>query len=390
MYPYLSRVLSVEAFGLFGFSMTFVVLFQVIVEYGFMISATGRIASSPDDPQFVGRVISTTMLAKSLLVIVSVIAFTCTAVSVDMVRAHLLVVGLFFLNSITGALLPDFYFRGVEQMRSIALRALVSRAASVAVIFVVVHGDNELALVPAALLLGNLLSVALGFIAILRAGIALPTPRFGDALISLREGVGFFASRVAASVNQSAGSIVLGLRFAPNSSAVAQFTGAVRISSAAELAVIPVSDAIYPRMVRSRDYILFKKVYFAGIGLWLLCCGVVFLWAKEICVIILGAPYAPAGDLLRVLVVGTFFAYSSNLLGYPALAPIGLANQANIALLVSSVITVMVYLILWRVDSISARSVCVVVALTNIVVFLYRVGFFLTFRARWLPYSRRS
>ena len=34
LFPFLSRTLSVENFGLVGFSMSFVLIFQMIVEYG--------------------------------------------------------------------------------------------------------------------------------------------------------------------------------------------------------------------------------------------------------------------------------------------------------------------------------------------------------------------
>ncbi|HFI2665000.1 TPA: oligosaccharide flippase family protein, partial [Streptococcus suis] len=49
LFPYLSRVLSVEKFGLVGFSMSFVLIFQMIVEYGFSISGTAQIAKYQSD-----------------------------------------------------------------------------------------------------------------------------------------------------------------------------------------------------------------------------------------------------------------------------------------------------------------------------------------------------
>lgn len=363
--------------------MSFVVIFQVVVEYGFMITATAQIAASRTEPDVVGRVVATTMLAKFGLVLVTAVAFACTAFVVPMVRDHLLVVSLFLISAVTTAIIPDFYFRGVERMRSIALRAVGSKILALVLILILVRGDEHLALVPASLAAGNLLASALGFVAIRRDGVRLPSPRIRDALTSLRAGAAFFGSRVAASVNQAAGVFVLGLVYAPASAAMAQFAGASRIASAGELAVIPISDSIYPHMVRTRDYRLFWRVYLGGLALWFLGCFGVFLWAEDICAIILGEPFAPAGELLRILAVGVFIAYSSNLFGYAALTPLGLARHANYALFVGAGVTLCSYSALSIMGVVQPATVCTVVVVSQAAIFLYRFGVFLVHRSRW-------
>jgi len=383
IFPYLARVLSVEAFGLVGFSMTFVLVFQVVVEYGFMISATAEISARRDDRHAIGRIIATTMLAKLILGTIAVAAFFAAAAVVPTVRDHMGIVGLFLVASILAAMLPDFYFRGTERMRPIGVRALVSRSLAIVLIIALVHDDYDLALVPIALGCGNILAIALGFAWIARAKIPLPRPTLRDALRSLRDGAGFFASRVAASVNQSAGSFVLGLQFTPTSQAMGLFAGASRIASAGELAVTPIADAVYPHMIARRDYSMFWRVYVRGLALWTIGCAAVVVWAKPICTLVLGEEFAGAAGTLRILTIGVFFAYSSTMFGYAALSPLSLAKHANTALVVSATWTVVAFSVLWASGRVEPTSVAIVVASASIVTLAYRFAIFMGHREQW-------
>ena len=57
LFPYLSRVLSVEGFGLIGFSTSLCLVFQMIVEYGFQISTTATVSVNRDDKGRVSTIV---------------------------------------------------------------------------------------------------------------------------------------------------------------------------------------------------------------------------------------------------------------------------------------------------------------------------------------------
>lgn len=380
IFPYLSRVLSLESFGTFGFSMSFVVLFQTIVEFGFMISATAEVSKCSQDKLHIGRVISRTMAAKLLLLLASVSIFLVIGNLVPAVKENFLLVFLFLTSGFITALIPDFYFRGVERMRSIALRSLVSKSVSLFLIFSLVKDDSSLILVPIFLALGNLVALGSAIILIRRDGIGFQPVTFASIWQTIVEGLGYFWSRVAASVNQTASSWFLGVNFAPASATMGQFTGATRISSAGELAAIPISDALYPHMLRTRDYSLFKRAYFVGLTVWSIGCSLVFIFSEELCVLLLGSQYSGTGTLLRILVVGTFFAYSSNMFGYVALAPLGKAHLANYSLLFTASFTLIVLGLLSAGGEINAVNVCVTVTAGHIINFLFRFTSFMRFR----------
>lgn len=390
LYPYLSRTLTVENFGLVGFSMSFVLIFQVIVEFGFMISATALIARHRSNSEKVSEIISATMLAKLILVIVSLLLFLALSLIIPMVRAHFLIVFLFFTSSIITAMLPDFFFRGIERMQSITIRTVGAKLVSLLIVILFMKNDSQILLVPISLIIGNCASLIIAFVTMTTAGIQLRRVPIHDVILSIKGSLLFFFSRLAVSINGSLGAFFLGLKFLPTSIEVGIFAGATRLSSAGEMMLAPIIDSIYPHMVNKRDYGLFKKALIYGTGLWLITCLLVFIFADMICSIILGPKYLVAGDYLRVLLISMFFAFPNMMLGFPALSPIGKAKHANIGNFVSTGINVIACIILWLTGNISLISICQVITLSNVTMLMYRGTMFYKFRQLIVIKSPRS
>jgi O-antigen/teichoic acid export membrane protein len=348
------------------------VLFQVIVEFGFMISATATISEHRLDSKKVSEIVSVTMYAKAILVMASVVLFVLSAIIIPMVRDHILIVSLFLVSSLLAAMLPDFFFRGIEKMKTITIRTVAIRALSILLIVTFVHNESQIMLIPVAFIVSNLLALVFTIITMGRTDAKLRRVQARQAVNSIRESSMFFFSRLAVGVNQSIGAFLIGLKFSPTSIETGIFAGASRISLASEMMLAPVSDSLYPHMVNKKDYRLFKRIIIFGGMIWFFACSIAFVFANDICRIILGSEYATAGDLLRILLFGNFMAFFSNMFGYNALVPIGKSDHANIALLVSAGVSLIVFGALWLMDSINLISVCIVIALSNFVVFGYR------------------
>jgi O-antigen/teichoic acid export membrane protein len=367
----------VENFGLIGFSMSYVMIFQVIVEFGFMISATASIAINRSNSEKVSEIVSTIMYAKIILAAASAVLFFISALFVPMLREHLLIVSLFFISAILSAMLPDFFFRGIEKMKTITIRTVIIKSLSLLLIVLFVHDEAHIILIPISFIVGNFLAVFATFVAMEKTGVKLRRVQAKDALQSIRESLLFFLSRLAVSVNQSLGAFFLGLRFTPTSFETGIFSGASRLSMAGEMMLPPMTDSIYPHMINKKDYLLFYKALIVGTLLWLVLCVLVFIFARQACSIILGPDYAVAGDYLRVLLFGNFIAFPNMMLGYNALSPIGQAKHANIAILIAAGINVVACTTLWAMDSISLMSICVVLTLSNLWMLIYRGSMFI-------------
>lgn len=380
LFPYLSRVLSVEKFGLIGFSTSFCLVFQMIVEYGFQISMTAKISIYRDDKNKISQIISTMVSGKAILATISLIGFLLCFLFVDMIQDHFLIVFFFFIDAIIKAFLPDAYFRGIEQMRAITVRTVLIKSGILIATLLFLKNDDGLIIYPISMIVCDAIALIWAFALIYKGQVKLIRSTFGEISSALKESFWFFVSRISVSINGSLGAIFLGISFLPDSFEVGIFSGATRISTAGEQLVPPIGDALYPFMVKKKDYSLFYKVVLIGGITWFLGCLMIFILAPSLCMIILGSKYVLAGVYLRVLMIGVFFGFFSFMFGYPALSPIGKATYANIAIMVSACVNLIVCTILWGTGNITVLSVCAVLSTSNIVIFMFRFCFFMKFR----------
>lgn len=376
LFPFISRILSVEGFGLVGFAMTFAMIFQSIVDFGFMISATAKISSNRSNVSEISKTVSEVVTAKILLCIIAIAVFLVSANFIDIVSDNFNILLLFVFSSIVAALIPEFYFRGIEQMKNIAIRSISTKSLAIIVVLCFVESDVDLLLIPTAFLAANLISMVWAFCDIFSKKINIKLTGFISAFKEIKDGLMFFFSRICVNINSSIGAFVLGVVFSPNSYELGIYAAALRIASAGEMLLLPVSDSLYPHMINKKDYKLFWRIYLRGVLVWFLCCSFVFVLAPDICGLLFGENYRVAGDYLRILLLGTFMAFSSNMFGYNALSPIGLALHANFAIVFSMVFNFIFSLLLLQYGFVSVLTVCILVATNNLLIFSYRYYFF--------------
>lgn len=385
MFPYLSRVLSVGTFGVIGYATSVCTIFQMIVEYGFQISTTAEIALNKRDVGAVSNIISTMTCSKLVLAVLSFAVFGVCCLFVGSMREQALALSLFLTDSIVKALLPDSYFRGIERMGEITVRSVAVRSGILVGTLLLVKGDSTFCFYPAVMIACDAAALIWAFLLMRRDGVTLRKVGGLEVLSAIRNGFWYFLSRISVSINGSLGSLFLGTGFGSSSFVMGIYSGATRLSTAAEQMISPIGDALYPSMMNQRDYRLFFRTVLGGGAVWLTGCMGVAAIAAPLCEFILGSQYAAAGDALRILMVGVAFGFFSNLFGYPALSPLGLAKQANIGIMVSTVVSLTIFVVLWATGGIGLISVCTIVSAMNAISFAYRfIVFCLVWKKRGL------
>lgn len=380
--PYLSRVLSVEAFGVIGFATSLCLIFQMIIEYGFQISTTATVSLNRDDKRQVSKIISNMTCAKLVLAVLSIVLFVLCSFAMESIREHVIIVSLFFVDAIIKALLPDAYFRGIERMKDITIRAVGAKSGILIIVVLFVKSDASLILYPSAMIICDLIALMWAFWLLWRDGLRIAKISVREVLFAIKQSFWYFISRISVSVNSSLGSLFLGTQFSPNSIQMGLYSGATRISTAGEQMIPPVGDALYPSIMKSKDFRLFSRILAFGGVAWGIICLFVSIFSTPLCIIILGSQYADAGQLLRILMVGVFVGFFSYMFGYPALSPIGKATWANLAIMISAVINLTICSVLWFANAISPLSVAIVFSTSNIWTFLVRFSAFMFFRPK--------
>ena len=125
--PYLVRVLGVENFGLVNFSLSIIMYFNILVSFGFELSATREISLHRDNLEKVSEIFSTVMLIKALLLFVSFLILSFLLFLNETFNANIELYYITFLLVLGNFLFPSWFFQGMERMEYITYINLIFR-----------------------------------------------------------------------------------------------------------------------------------------------------------------------------------------------------------------------------------------------------------------------
>ncbi len=310
--PYLSRVLSVEHFGLIAFATSFNWYFITLVEYGFNLTATRRIAIYRDDPAKVSHIFSSVMAAKALLTVLGFVLMIVIVMATPKLRPNLPLFTISYMAVLGDLLFPLWLFQGLQKMENLIWRDLCAKCLSLGLIFAFVHRDSDYLLAAgfqagATVLAGILGLVTVPFLTPARWVL----PSMQETVTALREGWSVFLSMAAMSLTSSTNILILGLRSGP--AEVAFYTAAGRLIVALRMLILPLVTALYPHIshmahVSREDAVTFLRKYALALSIpFLAGSAVLFLGASPIIRIIYGSKYIPSIPLFRILAFSPFF-----------------------------------------------------------------------------------
>ncbi len=370
---YQSRVLGMELLGTLGAAQYTTNFFQIFIDFGFILSATAEVSRQRDDKKALSRVLTSVVLAKTAFIAISfavLFLFVAPGLKDD---KEVLTYVLFLVGTALNSFLPDFMYRGLEQMTTITVRAVSIRAFATAMIFLFIHAPGDYYLVPLFTALGNagaLVFVYWHLFCKIKVGFCRVT--LGQVWREIRYSFQFFVSQAVTSVYSNTNGIIL--KATLGGVAAGLYTNADKVISAAKNAMGPIADSLYPHMVKHKSFHLIKKALLMIYPVILLGCAGVFVLAEPLLVFWLGEEGAQVAAPLRMLIPVAVFAFPNYLLGYPTLGAMGLVHYVNI----SSIGGVGVYLaivgILAATGNATLLTLCAATSCSELAILLFRIG----------------
>ena len=372
--PYQTRVVGPSWFGVVGMTVSVMGFVAIALDFGFLLSATRRVAEERDDRSALCGILTTVSVAKGILSICIGVVLAAVVLLVDSFREHAALFSLYFFAYAVNAFLPDYLYRGMENMRTITIRTVGVRVFFTVLVFVFLRTPEDVLVLPVLLLLGNALAVLFSFVDLRRRyGLWFQCSSISDVGATMRESLPFFVSRSAATAYQSLNAVLLGAMY-PGQPSVGYFSAADKILNVAKSASSPVADSLFPYMVKHRNYRLCLKILVASVPL-LLAIGVgAFVFAGELCAFLFGEAYYGTGVLLRCLLPALMVIFPTYIICFPVLVPMGLSKQANRSTLVGAGVQLVLLVLLFASGHFSAASLCVAASISEVSVFLYRLG----------------
>jgi PST family polysaccharide transporter len=188
--PYLSRTLGPAGWGLLAMAQAFGMYGNLVVDYGFVYSATRRLATA-DTSSEIEETIASVSGAKILLSAGALAAAFAAYLFVPLFHQHPVLLWMAVASEIVKALLPVYYFYGIQRVAIASLLDISARAMAAAGIFIFVHHPNDSWKVFALTGITAAVTVVIGHW-LIRRRYVLRWPRMREGWHVLREGWAMF------------------------------------------------------------------------------------------------------------------------------------------------------------------------------------------------------
>lgn len=371
--PYLTRVLGPAVYGRIGLAQGYMSYVQIILDFGFILSATQMISEHSNDKKVASMVIASVSTIKLFLTGIVAIVFVLLYVFEFFDKSNAMIIFIYLIAYLFNALLPDYYYRGIEDMKITSIRTVIIRVLFTILIFVCVKNQRDYIFVPLSFLVGSIVALLFSVIDIkVRYKIKLIVPQMAHIKALFKTSIPFFVSRFASTFYQALDVIILG-RVYGSAPVVGYYTSCDKAITLSKMASSPIADSLYPYMLKNKNFKLVKKIL-------LLCMpiitgGVILIaiFAEPLCVFAFGKEYAGAGNVLRLLLPIAWVILPTYIIAFPVMSPLGLVKYANRSNIIGMFIQISGLIILKFVGVLNVYTICGLTSLTEVSVFVYRL-----------------
>ena len=379
--PYLTRVLTTEAYGVVAYVKSVIQYMQIVVDFGFMLSGTKEIVNCRDDKVAIGKVAGDVLGAKIILVLISGFCLFIMTLFIPLLRSNMTYSFLSFIPVALSIFLFDYIFRGIEKMNVITVRFVIMKGISTALTFMLVKNETDLLLIPILDIIGSAVAVLLVAYEIKKISIKIRISSIKATLNKLAESAVYFASNMATTAFGALNTVLIGIFL--SASDVAYWSVCMQMIGAIQTLYNPIFDGIYPEMIKSKDSNLIKKIIKIFTPILIIGCIFCILVAKYALIIVGGEKYAIATNLFRILVPILFFSFYGMLFGWPSLGSIGKQKQVTISTFITAIFQVAGLVFLAFIGQFGLIQIAVLRVVTEFLLMLIRGDYLRKYRTEF-------
>lgn len=377
--PYLTRILTTDSYGIVAYVKTVMSYMQIFVDFGFVLSATKDIVKCREDKNEMERVIGDTMVARVILGGLGFVVVLILSLALPILRTNILYTMLSYVAVFLSIFLMDFLFRGLERMHVITIRFIVMKIISTIFTFVLIKGDQNLILIPILDIVSTLVAILMVWYEIGKMQLKLKFSGMKKVISTLKDSFVYFLSNVAATSLNALSTIIIGIYTSPTE--VAYWSLCMQIIGSITACYNPISDGIYPEMIKTKNTAIIKKVLKIFMPIVLAGCIFSYFFANIGFMILGGEKYSNAVPVFRLLIPTLFFGFPAIIFGWPTLGAIGKAKETT----VTTIIAISVYIIyivgLIVTKSFTITNIAIGRSITEMVLFGTRYWFYRKYKS---------
>lgn len=308
-YPYLIRVLGKAVYGEVIFAQTIAVFFMIFIDFGFNITATKQISIHRDDKVKLSEIISSTLIIKIILGLVSFSILIILLYLVPVFNGNKLLYILSFGICLNEMFFSQWFFQGTEQMKYITIISVASRLVFVFFIFLLVNTKEDYLLIPLLNSISALLNgiVSLFIIFVLKKNL-FNFPDIKIILLYFKEAVPLFWSRLISKVKDQSNIVFIGATI--GMSEVAYYDLVSKLVNISISFIETISIAVFPKISQTKNVGLTRKIFRITLVLALISYVLFLIFGEYVVMILGGKEMLPAHYLFPL--VGVFLLRSSS------------------------------------------------------------------------------
>ena len=370
-FPYLVRVLGSEKYGLVMWAWSIINFFILFVNFGFGLSVTKYIAIHKNNKEKISEIISTTLLAKIILFILSLLVFISLIYLLPKMQENRILFMYTFLFVFGEMLMPLWYFQGIEEMKYTAIITAFIKIFFTILVFLVIKKESDFIIVPLLYASSSILSALFAYYIIyIQHEIRFKKTTFSKALFFIKDSVALFMSSSISVIKDSL--TILFVEHFLGLSAVAFFDIAQKYVNILITPFHIISSVLYPFMAKTKNFNVLKQTIAYTTLVAIIFIVISYFFDSNIVQLIYGKNNNQIRELLNILVCSIIFSNLASLLGTNGLVVVGKNNKLFLSSLFGMILYLVILIIFVYLNQLSLTTIAIGVIVGYAIDALYR------------------
>ena len=372
--PYLTRVLTVDCYGSVSFVKSIINYFQILIEFGFLLSATKDIVDILKNKENPNKVIGDTLYAQMMLCIISLIGMIILCLCMDILKGYELFAFLSLVVVFLSIFLFEYVFKAYEQMGKIAIRYVLMKVVALILTLIFVKNDSQILLIPIFDIIASIVAIVMVIFQMKKLGVSVnfSIKRIKDGFVSLKNSFIYFMSNFATTAFGALNTVIIGICL--STSDVAFWSITMQMVAVVQTLYNPIISSVFPTMLKQKNLKIIHKVMLIYMPLILVGCGLIILLGDWVVTLVFTENYLMSSTLLKYLIPLLIVSFPAMLYGWPCLGPINKQKATTISTIISAVVQVLGLILLAIIGKFTLLGICIVRNATELVLCVIRMS----------------
>lgn len=372
--PYLTRVLSKDVYGTVSYVKALMSYVQLVIDFGFIYSAVKDIVKINGKKEETDRIISNTVFAKLFLAVCSFVVVLILALTLPILKGNMLFVVLSFGTPLLSIFLFDFLFKGIEKMHFTTISFVVIKLLSTLLVFLFVKNDSDIVLIPLFDIAGSLIAVAISVFAMIKNGYSFKKPSFSESFKALKVSSTYFVNVIASTAFGIMLTLLIGI-FIPNGTEISYWAVSMQLVGAVQAFYTPISDGIYPYMIRRKNLKIIKIILLIVLPIVTLGSLFCFFYSDLIIGLVSGAEYIEGAYVFKALAPVLLLSFPVSILGWPVFGAINKPKQLSISTIIGAAVQLASFLFLLIIGQMNLLAIAITRCISEATMLIIRIVF---------------